>query len=213
MNIEPSGVLIVGLCSIQSEKCTARVAAPITAVWALPARRQINVCSPCLDEMVRNGEWQIEGARLKRRADVAVFDRSGNLQLVVEAKYLNQHENTPNRAIQIRRNLIAHSGIPDSPFFLIVFPDHFYLWKKGSSNAYDRQADYSIDTEIFFKSFADKWKQSLERMSGVEFEKLVSEWIKDLSNSNDASKIPEWAQKSGLYEAIKNGSVITEASV
>jgi|SRR5882724_5163490 hypothetical protein len=213
MNIEPSGVLIVGLCEVQTEKCTARVPAPITAVWALPARRQINVCSSCLDEMVRSGEWQIEGARLKRRADVAVFDKSGNLQLVVEAKYIKPNEDTLNRAVQIRRNLLVHSGIPDTPFFLIVFPAHFYLWKKGLPDTYDRQADYSIDTEIFLKPFADKWRQSFDHMSGVEFERLVSQWIKDLSNSNDTSKIPEWAQVSGLYEAIKNGSVVTEASV
>lgn len=213
MNIEPSGVLVVGICEIQTEKCTATTPAPITAVWALPPRRQINVCSSCLDEMVRSGDWQIGGARLKRRADVAVFDKYGNLQLVIEAKYIKPDEDTPSRAIQIRRNLLAHSGLPDSPFFLIVFPDHFYLWKKGLPDAYDRQADYAVYSEIFFKSFADKWRQSLENMSGNEFERLVSEWIKDLSKSSDTSKIPDWAQASGLYDAIKNGSVVTEAAV
>jgi hypothetical protein len=212
MNIEPSGVLIVGLCEVQTEKCTARVPAPITAVWTLPARRQINVCSPCLDEMVRSGEWQIEGARLKRRADVAVFDKSGNLQLVVEAKYMKPNEDSLKRAVQIRRNLLVHSGIPDSPFFLIVFPAHFYLWKKGLPDNYDRQADYSVDTGVFLDSFADKWK-TFDYMAGVEFERLVSQWIKDLSNSNDTSKIPDWARASGLYDAIKNGSVVTEAAV
>ena len=213
MNIDPSGVVIVGLCEVQTEKCTAKVPAPITAVWTSPARRQINVCSPCLDEMVRSGEWQIEGARLKRRADVAVFDKSGNLQLVVEAKYIKPNEDTLNRAVQIRRNLLVHSGIPDSPFFLIVFPAHFYLWKKGIPDTYDRQADYSVGTESFLNSFPDKWRDSFESQSGFEFERLVSEWIKDLSSSNDASHIPDWAQASGLYDAIKNGSVVTEASV
>jgi hypothetical protein len=29
--------------------------------------------------MVRQGEWQVEGARLRRRADVEVFDHAGNL--------------------------------------------------------------------------------------------------------------------------------------
>lgn len=211
MNVEPSGVVIVGLCEIQTERCTAKFPAPITAVWALPARRQINVCSPCLDEMVRSGEWQIGGARLKRRADVAVFDKSGNLQLVVEAKNMRLDEDMPRRAIQIRRNLLAHSGIPDSPFFLIAFPHHFFLWKRGTPE--DRQADYSVDTETYFKSFANKWRQSFEKMSGIEFEQLVSQWIKELSNSDDASKIPDWAQASGLYDAIRNGSVVTEASV
>jgi hypothetical protein len=203
-------VLTVGVCDIQTEKCSAKAPAPITAVWALPARRQINVCSPCLDEMIRSGEWQVEGARLRRRADVAVFDKFGHLQLVVEAKFIRPEEDTLNRAVQIRRNLLAHSGIPDSPFFLLVFPGHFYLWKKGLPDTYDRQADYS--DKIFFKSFPD-WRKSLQHQPSIEFERLVSEWIKDLSSSDDESSIPAWAQVSGLYDAIRNGSVVSEAAV
>jgi hypothetical protein len=79
IKVEPTGVLFVGVCDIQTEVCTARTAAPVTAVWTLPARTQVNVCRSCLDEMVRQGEWQVEGARLRRRADVEVFDHAGNL--------------------------------------------------------------------------------------------------------------------------------------
>jgi len=35
----------------------------LTAVWTLPGKTQINVCSACLDEQVRTGEWIVEGAR------------------------------------------------------------------------------------------------------------------------------------------------------
>jgi hypothetical protein len=163
--------------------------------------------------MIRSGEWQIEGARLKRRADVAVFDKSGSLQLVVETKYMKPNEDSLNRAVQIRRNLLAHSGIPNVPFFLIVFPEHVYLWKKRSKDNFDRQADYSAESEVTFKSYADKFKKSVDYMSSTEFERLVSEWIKDLTSSDDDSNIPKWANESGLYQAVKDGSVITEATV
>lgn len=63
MKVEPSGVVMIGECNVQTERCVARKPAPITAVWTVPGRSQINVCSACLDEQIRIGEWIVEGAR------------------------------------------------------------------------------------------------------------------------------------------------------
>ena len=65
MKIEPTGVVMMGVCQVQTDKCTARVPAPITAVWIPPGRRQMDVCGPCLEEQIRKGEWEVEGARLE----------------------------------------------------------------------------------------------------------------------------------------------------
>jgi hypothetical protein len=78
--IEPSGVIFTGLCDIQTARCVAReIPNPVTAVWSLPGRRQINVCRPCLDEMILKGEWIVEGARL-RQTEVAAFDGERELE-------------------------------------------------------------------------------------------------------------------------------------
>ena len=66
--IEPSGVVLVGVCSVQTERCTAQQAKPITAVWGPPGRTQINVCHSCLEEKMRLGEWDVEGARIQPKA-------------------------------------------------------------------------------------------------------------------------------------------------
>ncbi len=63
MKIEPTGVVLVDVCGVQTEKCVARNAAPVTAVWTLPARAQVNVCRPCLEEQIRSGDWQISGCK------------------------------------------------------------------------------------------------------------------------------------------------------
>ena len=63
MRVEPSGVVMVGACTVQTERCVARTPAPITAVWTTPGARQIDVCSACLDEQLRAGGWTIDGAR------------------------------------------------------------------------------------------------------------------------------------------------------
>jgi len=34
------------------------------SVWGSPGQTQINVCRICLEEKIRLGEWEVEGARL-----------------------------------------------------------------------------------------------------------------------------------------------------
>jgi hypothetical protein len=65
--VEPSGVVLHGVCDIQTAHCTAKAGGAITAVWGPPGRTQINVCRACLEEKMRCGEWVVEGARLRQR--------------------------------------------------------------------------------------------------------------------------------------------------
>ncbi len=61
MKIEPSGVVMIGRCSVETKVCSAKNVGPVTAVWG--GNNQIDVCRECLDEKVRLGEWQIKGAK------------------------------------------------------------------------------------------------------------------------------------------------------
>jgi hypothetical protein len=62
--VEPSGVVLKGICSIQTARCTAKKEGPITAVLGPPGRTQINVCRACPEEKIRISDWEVEGARL-----------------------------------------------------------------------------------------------------------------------------------------------------
>ena len=64
--VEPSGVILHGVCDIQTDRCIAKDGGAITAVWGPPGRTQINVCRVCLEEKMRCGEWIVEGARLRQ---------------------------------------------------------------------------------------------------------------------------------------------------
>lgn len=65
MDIETSGVVMHGECDVHGERCTAKEkSSPITAVWTLPGRNQINVCHNCLTDQVKKGEWKIAGSRV-----------------------------------------------------------------------------------------------------------------------------------------------------
>jgi hypothetical protein len=65
MKVEPSGVVMFGECSIQTDSCVAREAAPITAIWTVPGRQQVDVCGACLEEQMRTGAWAVGGARVR----------------------------------------------------------------------------------------------------------------------------------------------------
>ncbi len=219
MRIEPIGVVFVDICSIQTERCVAKEPTPITAVWSLPGRVQVNVCRPCLEEQIRSGDWEIQGAKIEKRADVAVYSPDNKLQLVVEVKKKPAARVSKNWATIIHRNLLAHSGIPNTPYFLLVVPfDHLFLWKKSDSTNYERRPDYEIEARDFFDK--DKYANKLSlspRVTNEHFylEQLVSSWLEDLVKSKPLLDDPsyKWLYESGLYDAIKNGSVVMQATI
>jgi len=194
----------------------AKQTAPITAVWTPPGRVQVNVCRPCLEEQVRAGQWEIEGAKVEGRADIAVYSRDNRLALVVEVK------KTPGRPVEladwakrIHRNLLAHGGIPSTPYLLIaILPDRLYLWRESSPSNPDTAPDYEIEAKNILQKYFDLLSTSAENASSYQLQALVSLWLKDVVHSEpsdlDAMK---WFYDSGLYDATKQGSVITEASV
>jgi hypothetical protein len=217
MNIEPTGVVFIDVCSIQTENCVAQEPAPITAVWSVPGRVQVNVCRPCLEEQIRSGEWEVQGAKIEKRVDVAVYSPDNKLQLVVEVKKKPSARVPKNWAALIHRNLLAHSGIPNTPYFLLaVPPEYLFLWKKSDPTNYERMPDYKIEAKKFFEKYADKLPPS-PRVTSEYFylEQLVSSWLEDLVKSNPSPNDPsyKWLYESGLYEAIKDGSVVMQARV
>ncbi len=209
--IEPTGVFFAAACDIETEKCRARPFGPVTAVWSPPGRTQVNVCGACLEEMVRQGEWEIQ--RGSRRADFAIYDRTGKLQLVVELKSTRSGEHSPERAVEIRKNLRAHSGIPRSPYFLIAFPDHLYLWKPSPADSDDRLPDYHVDSDDILKLYGNGEVLSLENLSEREIAELLSHWINDVIHAEDQTDLPDWVLSSGLYQAIKDGAAVQQAAV
>jgi hypothetical protein len=216
MRIEPSGVVFVGICSIQTDRCVAREPAPITAVWTSPARVQVNVCRPCLEEQVRAGEWEIRGARVKSRADVAVYSPDKKLRLVVEVKRAPVTETQlRDWAVRIHRNLLTHSGIPATRYFLLAaLPDTLYLWREVDRHNMDRPPDYEVRAEPVLKDYFGHLPASPEKATEYELQYIVSDWLKDIAASKpttDASL--QWIEDSGLHEAIQNGSVVMQAPV
>lgn len=210
MKIEPSGIVMIGECEIQTPVCAALTPAPITAVWGSPGRRQINVCRCCLEEMVRLGEWENPGARIQRIYDIAVYDREERLQLVVEVKKHPYALATriEDWATRIRRNLILHSGIPSSVYFMLaVFPAPFYLWNQ--EDAPDAPPRYTLDIAAEIVSHLSS---AISHES--EMEQAITIWLQgivdDTLGVGDDAERQSGLVQSGLYQAIQGGTVVTQ---
>lgn len=75
--------------------------------------------------------------------DLAVDNRNGQLVLVVEIK--RKTNISPEWAAKLRCNILAHGTFPKAPYFLMVFPDKFYLWTDVGAFQEQSEPTYMID--------------------------------------------------------------------
>lgn len=205
---------MIGECEVQTPFCVALEPAPITAVWGSPGRRQINVCRRCLEEMVRLGEWENPGAHISRIYDIAVY-KNNQLQLVVEVKKRPYEVATDleDWAIRIHRNLLVHSGIPSSAFFLFAISSSpFYLWTRAQATEVEAPPQYTIDSQVLLSNYLPSGLRgnSMEK----QYEDIIYAWLSDLvriqeTPQHDSSQ--SWLFESGLLSAIRGGQVVREA--
>lgn len=149
-----------------------------------------------------------------QRADISVFSPDDRLQLIVEVK--NKQGASPDWAANMRRNLFAHSVVPTTPFFLLALPDHFYLWKDANPvNVVS--PDYEIDPRPILRKYTDTHERHLNKLSEYGLELIINSWLNNLLDTDltreNAEPHEKWLFDSGLYDAIKHGSVRTEATV
>ncbi len=147
-------------------------------------------------------------------ADIAVFSPDKKLKLIVEVKAKSGA--SPEWAAQMRRNLLAHAAIPRAPFFLLALPDRLYLWKDGSESTTARPADYVVDSSPIISAYLSDVDKMTPNNSWHGLELIFASWLNLLTISqlseDKAAPHEKWLLESGLYDAIKNGSVETEAS-
>lgn len=148
-------------------------------------------------------------ATRSRRADMVVYGPGGEPQLAVEAKGLAGV--SVEWAEHWRRNLLRNGGLAAFPFLLLAFPDRFYLWRQRGDADGEAPPDYSVDATPLLASvtrFVDQTSNPLSEW-GLEF--AVLSWLQDVV-SEELTPIAgnpslQWLADSGLYDAIRGGSI------
>ena len=105
-----------------------------------------------------------------RHVDIAVSSPDGKLQLVVEIK--RKIGASAEWVTHLRRNLLAHSFMPPSPFFLLVLPDFSYLWTHASSVNVLAEPAFRVSSSEMLTPYL-KSDQSLNELSGYGLELLT----------------------------------------
>jgi hypothetical protein len=222
MRIEPSGVVMMGECELQLDNCTATEPGAVTAIWTTPGRRQVNVCRSCFDEMVRSGEWEVSGARISRRADVAVLDTDRSPLVVVEVKKrpdVMRAKSVDGWARRIHRNLVVHGAIPPRSLFLLaVFPGPIYAWSPYSRDPDAEPSEViQVDTDMYpeLNSFQHDTADPSVQAAHQAYEMAIADWLHRLqSGPGDIARNGHSAATVGLIaDALSRGTIEREVSL
>jgi hypothetical protein len=222
MRIEPSGVVMTGECELQLAGCTAAQPAPVTAIWTTPGRRQLNVCRSCFNEMVRSGEWEVQGAKIERAADVAVLDKNRSPLVVVEVKKrpdVMTVKGIDGWARRIHRNLVVHGGIPPRAMFLLaIFPGPIYAWMPDSTGPDAEPSEViQVDNDMYpeLKSFQQDTGDSDTQAAHAAYETAIADWLRRLqSRPGEITQNGQSAATVGLIaNALSRGTIECEVNL
>lgn len=129
--------------------------------------------------------------------------------LGVEVKI--QMNTSSDWATKFRHNILMDSPVQRIPFFLMAFPDRFYLWTEPDISSNQSEPTYIIDAIPILKPYFERAEIIPEKIRGDSFELLVASWLSDLINSDKLSEefdeSQRWLIDSGLYMAISGGDL------
>ena len=143
------------------------------------------------------------------RWDLLVNNYQGKPILGVEVKA--KINTSSDWAVKFRHNILIDNPVQKIPFFLMAFPDHFYLWTEPDIYSNQSKPTYIIDALSVLKPYFERAGIMPEKIRGDSFELLVASWLSDMINSE---QLPEefdqsqrWLIDSGLYMAISGGNL------
>ena len=148
------------------------------------------------------------------RWDLEVYNRDGKRVLVVQIK--SKLNASVEWAVQFRRNILAHGIFPTAPYFLMVFPDRFYLWTDTDGQNDQNEPNYVIDARPIVGPYLQKAGINADQnITAESLEIIFASWLarivysEKLPDQTDESQ--QWLIESGLYAAIAGGSFKREA--
>jgi hypothetical protein len=139
--------------------------------------------------------------------DLAIYNRDGQLALVAEIK--SKLNASADWAVQFRRNILAHGTFPKAPYFLMAFPDRFYLWTDANIRLDQSEPTYVIDAHPILQPYFERAGVTAEQISEQSLELIVASWLGEIIHLDqplayiDESK--PWLIESGLFAAIFGG--------
>jgi hypothetical protein len=146
--------------------------------------------------------------------DLAVYNKDGQLVLVVQVK--GKLNASAQWASQLRSNILAHGIYPKAPYFLMVFPDKFYLWANEDAQLDISEPTYAVDARPIIQPYLDKAGITQgQTISSQSLVLIVAAWLSKIIYDElplgETDEQERWLVDSGLYAAVAGGSFDCEA--
>jgi hypothetical protein len=153
--------------------------------------------------------------RSDSRWDLSVDNRSGQLTLAVEVK--RKMGTSPEWVAKFRRNILAHGTFPQAPYFLMVFPDRFYLWTQAEAQPLEAtEPNYTIDARPILEPYFKRAGVTADQLSEHSLELIVTAWLGEVIYSEPGPEsmagAAPWLLDSGLSAALAGGRFEREAA-
>jgi hypothetical protein len=147
--------------------------------------------------------------------DLAVYNKDGQLVLAVQVK--GKLNASAQWASQLRSNILAHGIYPKAPYFLMVFPDKFYLWANVDAQLDMSEPTYAVDARPILKPYLDQAGIAPgQKISSQSLVLIVASWLSKIIYNDlplgETDEPERWLVDSGLYAAIVGGSFGSEAA-
>lgn len=145
--------------------------------------------------------------------DLSIHNR--NDQRIFDIEVTTKFNASPKWAARFRRNILAHGTFPKAPYFLMVFPDRFYLWTDGDAQSDQSEPTYTIDARPILQPYFERAGVTAQQISDQSLELIVASWFGTIIYSEkspeDIDESQRWLVDSGLYDAVVGGKFKHEA--
>lgn len=148
------------------------------------------------------------------KPQIVIYGEDYKLKLIVES--WPKPETSPEWAAEFRGNFLHYRVIPRSPYFLLATPGSFFLWTDAETADESAPPDYCVPAPSWLNTYLDRPAVSPGRISKDAWGYIVKLWLSNIVNFNrpqePISPDEQWLIDTGLYQAIRNGSIATPAA-
>lgn len=146
---------------------------------------------------------------MSTRWDFAVYNRDNKLVLVVEVKA--RLKTSTNWATNLYRNILSNTTPTTTSYFLMTFPDKFYLWANDNKQINTDQPTIEVDAQPILQPYFDQSGITPHQISGASFELVIAAWLNSVIQSSaqeGSNKLTEqWLYDTGLHSALVGGTI------
>jgi hypothetical protein len=120
--------------------------------------------------------------------DCIAYNESGLPLVLAEAK--NKMGTTPEWAAGLRRNILYHRQLPEAKYFLVITPEHMFLWVGQAGIGSNDLPQHVMDARVALRSHLKNLTLEPGYVGAEAFQMVAGAWLRDFSDGRDVEGWP-----------------------